>query len=932
MHKEQVYAVVDLETTGTNPKNDRIIQFGCVFVKDNQIIKRYAVDINPGKAVPRQIEMLTGIQSEQLKNAPYFEEVAEDISNMLQNCVFVAHNIYFDYQFLSAELVRCGQPGLNNKGIDTVELAQIFLPTSPSFRLSDLAEEYQMTHVRPHQADSDAEVTANLLMLIEKKIQSLPMATMDSIVKLASPCGMETAEYLEMLTTDLIRRGPKLAENIIIVDGLAICKKKKPNLNWYQSKNDHFPKNKVEKKKIYRDILDYRPAQSKMMNLANRFFTSEINAETELSDRFAGKNLAIESSTGSGKTLGYLFPLSYIATPEKPVVISTVSVFLEGQILEKDVPKINQLRPGSFQATLLKSHQHYIDLNRFAYTLKKQTVQKQYALYQMKILVWLTETTTGDLSELQLTNMNHPFFFEIRHRGLGYLSKQSIFYAFDFWRYVQAKVANSNVIIVNHSFLCQENNREESLLPQTKILVIDEAHHLPETAQQAASDQVNSYEITKLLNQVNNDLELNDDLYNLAEVGGWLKEYQLMLMLFQEIIELVSEYKEDLLENLQIDHGYQFGSDFMITNEVLLQVPLYTQRHSQRLVQLFEELDTLKEVMKLSYTAQIDRWHAKDNEVVESYFEVLDQIIHWGRILGKLTNPLAKDCVRWLHVNEHNQQLTAYYSDFNGATIVGSKWYQKFDKILYTGGTIRVGKDTQFLARELGMDYLPFKSVPSSYDYSQQARLYVPTETYEFQELSSQAYSHFVSETIKELVQTNQRSILVLFTSHRMLQDVYHDIHNDLLNEGIEVLGQGISGSREKIVKRFEHNENSILLGTDSFWEGLDLPGNALEILIVTRLPFDSPERPFIKEKYQYLQSKGIDSFYKYALPKAALRLRQGIGRLIRSEKDKGAMIVLDRRLTQANYGSLLKKSLPADLILKELTLSETMKDIQEFL
>lgn len=932
MRKDQVYAVVDLETTGTNPKDDRIIQIGCVFVKNNKIIQRYAADIRPGKTISKQIEHLTGLTNERLEQAPSFEDVAAEISDLLKNCVFVAHNIHFDYQFLSAELTRCGQSKLTIKGIDTVELAQIFLPQSSSFRLSDLSEEYNFSHDRPHQADSDAEVTASLLMMIEEKIMGLPLVTLDKISSLASQCSMDTPEYIEMLTTEMVRQLPPLPDQIVVVDKLAIRKKVAPNLDWYLPSQETFPESKKEKIKIYKDVLEYRPGQSKMMNFANRFFTTEISEETELTDRFAGKNLAIESSTGSGKTLGYLFPLSYLATPEKPVVISTVSVFLENQIFDKDIPKINQLRPGSLHATLLKSHQHYIDLARLANTLKKVPEQKQYALYQMKVLVWLTETETGDLTELQLTNMNHVFFQEVRHRGLNYLSPKSVFYEVDFWRHLQKKVAHSNVIIVNHHFLCQENRRESSLLPNTDFLIVDEAHHLPETAQQAASNQLNSYEVTKVLTQLISDIDQNGSLTDMCELGGWQQEYQLINQIVLSLIDTISEYKEDVLENLEIDHGYQLGAELMITNELLMESPIYTQRHGQQICQLFAELATVKNKLAAVYLAQLSRWRTSEQELMNKYLELLENCIADGQLMEKLLDPQAHSCVRWLQVTGHNQQITAYYSDFNKGTVLESKWYQKFHKILYTGGTIRVGKDTQFLGRELGLSYLPFKSVPSSYDYSQQGRLYVPLETHDFHELSSQPYVNFTSETLKELSVSVQRPILVLFTSHQMLQDVYRNIHHDLLTQGVEVLGQGISGSREKIVKRFEHNSNSILLGTDSFWEGLDLPGNALELIVVSRLPFDSPDRPFIKEKYQYLQSKGIDSFYKYALPKAALRLRQGLGRLIRSERDKGAMIVLDRRLTQANYGEMLQKTLPQDLPLKELTLVDTIKDIEEFL
>lgn len=932
MKKDQLYAVVDLETTGTNPQDDRIIQIGCVFVKNNKIIKRYARDINPGQALTSQIEQLTGLTNQRLMEAPYFEELAHEITTMLEDCVFVAHNISFDYQFLSAELVRCQEPALRCKGIDTVELAQIFLPQSPSFRLNDLAEEYGFAHDRPHQADSDAEVTAELLMLIESKIIGLPLVTLDQLVSLASHCAMDTTEYIDMLALEMIRQVPPLPSHIVIVDKLAIQKKATPNTDWYQPQQVGYPVSKKEKVRVYGRQLDYRPAQSKMMNLAHRFFTTRLSSETDQKDQFAGKNLAIESSTGSGKTLGYLFPLSYLATPDRPVVISTVSVFLENQILTNDVPKINDMRPGSMQATVLKSHQHYLDLSHFANTLKNPHPQKQYVLYQMKVLVWLTETVTGDLSELQLTSLAHSLFQDVRHRGLDYLSKKSPYYAFDFWRHVQEKVAASNVIIVNHHFLCQENRRESQLLPKTDILVVDEAHHLPETAQQAASEQLTSYAVSKQLLNAQGYFDSNSRMQELIEVGGWHKEFATLAQIVTELLEKTSEYKEDVLENLEIDHGYQLGEDFMITNELLKASPLYTQRHGQLIIQLYQDLSAIGGALEQQFLSQDNRWLVQEQELISGFFEDLAKIASHGTILTKLLNAKGQDCVRWLQVTGHNQQVTAYYSDFNASLILKSKWYQGFHKILYTGGTIKVGKDTQFLGRELGLDYLPFKSVTSSYDYQKQGRLYVPVETHPFHDLSSPKYVAFIAETISTLSQQIQRPILVLFTSHQVLQEVYRRLHRDMQQEGVEVFGQGISGSREKIVKRFEHSQKGILLGTDSFWEGLDLPGDALELIVVTRLPFDAPDRPFIKEKYQYLQNNGIDAFQKFALPKAALRLRQGLGRLIRSENDRGIMLVLDPRLTKAKYGKILQQALPKDLPIKELNLADTIQDIDNFL
>lgn len=144
--KSKTYAVVDIETTGTNPKEDRIIQFGCVMIEGGRITSRFSIDINPGRKISKQIQHLTGITNRRVQQAPYFEDVAATIYNLLADTIFVAHNIYFDYNFLNQELLRCQTPGLKIPGIDTVELAQIFLPSEPSFRLADLSESLGFIH------------------------------------------------------------------------------------------------------------------------------------------------------------------------------------------------------------------------------------------------------------------------------------------------------------------------------------------------------------------------------------------------------------------------------------------------------------------------------------------------------------------------------------------------------------------------------------------------------------------------------------------------------------------------------------------------------------------------------------------------------------------------------------------------------------------
>ena len=233
------YAVVDIETTGTDPKTDRIIQFGCVLIEEGKIVTHFSTDINPDQSIPPQIQTLTGITNQRVRRAPYFEDVAQTITNLLENTVFVAHNIHFDYPFLSNELERCGMPPLAIPGIDTVELAQIFMPTSLSFRLKDLAEELHLVHENPHQADSDADVTAQLLLNLESKIKELPIVTLEKIIETADQMAFQTKDYLEDCLKEMQADPRPLSKDLVIVQGFALERQKKKftRMNWSFEKN-----------------------------------------------------------------------------------------------------------------------------------------------------------------------------------------------------------------------------------------------------------------------------------------------------------------------------------------------------------------------------------------------------------------------------------------------------------------------------------------------------------------------------------------------------------------------------------------------------------------------------------------------------------------------------------------------------------------------
>ncbi|WP_455550946.1 exonuclease domain-containing protein [Enterococcus rivorum] len=793
MREKQMYAVVDIETTGTDPLTDRIIQFGCVLIKNGEIVSRFATDINPNQAISKQIQGLTGISNTRVQKAPYFEDVALTIYNLLADTIFVAHNIYFDYAFLSHELVRCGAPKLKIPGIDTVELAQVFLPTEKSFRLNDLAESLGLVHDNPHQADSDAQVTAELLLLIERKMYQLPLVTMEKITKLSHKLGMNTHDYISDIYEEMKNDIQPLSDQLKVVDGLVLRKKEVPlfQQQLYGGKNT-FPKSKKAKQKRFSETIGYRAEQSKMMNLVYQHFTEDEN-----------KDLFIEAATGTGKTLGYLFPLSYLATPENPVVISTVSIVLQNQLLEKDIALANQVCEKKLHATVVKSHRHYLDLQRFKATLNFSNKAKQYVLYQMGVLVWLLETQTGDLDELQLTTLEHPFWYDVIHRGTAFLSEKGALYKEDFLRFLHKNIKQSNVLIVNHAFLSQETLREVPLLPKSSFLIIDEAHHLPDIAGRISSKQFNYFTFKKQVSLLQEKEQLFDKVS--TSLKSYPEETRLVRIYDQSLNEVVEEFSDFFFELRQLFSSSQtrrFGEERLVEKELFDGLSIEGEILIQKIESLFSDMLQMQQRIQQIIERNLETFSVNERITfvrLLRFFETVQQVIDCFDIFVNDWQP----CWVKEYLENKQGQVTLKVNNLEASILSSTLWYQRYEKILYTGGTLKFGKNKHYLSDKLGLTDVVFKTILDPYDYEDNARLFLPTESINIQESNPHELAQYIASVIREISDQEERPILVLFTSHESLANVYHKLQPDMLNRGREILAQGITGGREKLLKRF---------------------------------------------------------------------------------------------------------------------------------
>ncbi|MDH6364975.1 ATP-dependent DNA helicase DinG [Enterococcus sp. PF1-24] len=921
--KKTTYAVVDIETTGTDPKKDRIIQFGCVLVENDEIVTRFATDINPNQMISKQIQSLTGISNGRVQKAPYFEDVALTIYNLLADTIFVAHNIYFDYKFLNHELQRCGVPALTIAGIDTVELAQIFLPTEMSFRLGDLAESLGLVHDNPHQADSDAEVTAELLLLIQKRMRALPLITLEKIAELSNLTGMETSQFILQNLEEMRQEPQPLADNLQVIAGIALRKKEVTlyQEDYYSEKK--YPKAAAAKKKVFKENLEVRKEQNQLMNLVYKHYTTSPD-----------KNLVIEAATGLGKTIGYLLPLSYLATPEKPAIISTASIVLQQQILNKDIPLLNQVLDKKIQATLVKSSRHYLDLQRFYHSLAAPVQQKQYALYQMAVLVWLTETTTGDFDELQMTNLSHVFWQEVCHQGSNYLSENQPFYQADFLLHLQRKMQQSNFLIVNHAYLAQESVRETVQLPASDYLLIDEAHHLHTQLEKISQEQFSVNAFQKKIQQVLAAEQIFEELQGVCQSNQNLsRELALLQRILEDLLEEQQDFFPQLIKLLPKEKNSNYQRvEGMFEKQQIESLSAFGFAKLQQILLLYSDLLTLQREIHQELLTTLGSWQAYEARLYGELFQLFAFTEKYQRIFEAWTQNWQPQIVHCYYYDPKKEDLVLFTIDFQGALLEKTTWYQRYPKVLFLGGTMKIGNNRHYFPQRWGIPETKVKVLANPYDFEKQVKLFVLDEGVDVGKVTPAQYNQEIIANLKEIIKQENRRLLVLFTAHDVLQKVFYALHSEMLDEGRELLAQGISGGREKLLKRFFLSDNAVLLGADSFWEGIDLPGDTLQLLVVTRLPFENPQRPFVKAYYHYLEEQGVNTFYQEAIPKAAMRLRQALGRLIRSKNDQGVMIVLDRRLITASYSRQLLKAFPESLAIQEAPLTEILEETQKFL
>jgi ATP-dependent DNA helicase DinG len=777
------YAVVDLEATSAS-HTSKIIQIGIAVVENGEITETYQTDVNPHEVLDYHISVLTGITTAQLKHAPDFASVLPAVAEILAGCVFVAHNVKFDYNLLARTFQKHGVR-LNMPRVDTVELARIFFPTLEKYGLETLSRVLNLQHDKPHEALSDAYATAKLLIKLQQKMQRLPKNVLTEIDNHADNLIYETRRVITEQLPDTRRR----STNMVKVNQIATLK-------------PYFSENKNLVKKNFRQNL-------KLLNLAERSQQKEFATlvKKRLADDVAS---FIEAPTGIGKTYAYLLTL---LGQGRKIVLSVPTKILQDQLMQ-DIAPVFKAKFGVNFSKLVGTR-NYISLDKFSKLLYRNDEGKNFEIFKMKVLVWLTETKTGELDELSLTMTAHAYLESVRHTG--YVAEGQLHFEQDFWQLAQQKAQNSQVIVVNHAYLA-ERIMDQTVMFEDKVLVVDEAQQLFSVLENAQQKSV------KVLDE-------------LVKVN--IHQSQLQKRLLESLTHQLSRRQLDI-DKIRLD------------------------------------------AQELGLTAMTD-------------------------VLAEPTDFV------WLQ----NHVLKSSPADFlNFAAMVPAK-----TKIFLIGATLAMSEKKAVFPELLGFSDYTFDTIVAEKSANQ--RVLVATDSADVTTLSPQAYAHFLSERLQDLMRLS-KPMLVLFTSHDSLTQTAADLEM----AGVDFLQADVTGEASRIKKKFDEHQHAMLLGSKKFWEGVDFERQDEMILVITRLPFTVPDDILIRKYAKRFKNP----FYDFSVPLATLQLKQALGRVNRREDQKSTVIILDKRLAGKTYAKKMVKKLRQSSQVDFADFADILKQTREFL
>lgn len=922
----QEFVSIDLETTGLNAYADTIIEVGAVRVRDGAVLDRFQTFVNPGRGIPQFVQQLTSITPSQLERAPSFAQIAGRLADFVGDLPIIGHNVKFDLDFLASHRLDLLNPSYN-----TYDLAAIFLPAAAEYNLSGLAQQLGFDHSQAHRASADAEVTAAVFHRLLQIAAQQPAARIAFIARTARNAGATVADLLEGLIPYAV--GGNAAGNIgAMVGGISAVgldgldqESLRGRLSGSAGVGDESIPGPALRRELteqqveellapggifaqqFPDFED-RPQQSEMLKAVTRAV-------------YQGRKLVVEGGTGIGKSLAYLLPsVIYAAGRGEKVVISTNTINLQEQLMSKDIPAVISilenagiLHPGAVRAAQLKGRSNYICLKRWQTLAQSDTLSEDEARVIGKTAVWLDDTETGDRSGLNL------HFGDLRAWSRICADSGDSCTAFRgagggepcFLRQARQQADAAHILVINHALLLSDIDAGGGIVSDYQRLVIDEAHHLEDEASRQLGFEIAQDALPRELESVYRALTRLTALAARIDAEANAERAHSAISAAMAACNAAGQSWENLWN--AVTNLYRAGvgqSDNDRGEPFTLDEPTRRRREWGIVAAEWESASVLagecvKELMELARLVGQELFSDAVEGVAAELSSATDAIERLNEGLASVFGRHETDEIQWLMMQRRS--ITLHSAPLDVGPILRAELFDKIDSVVLTSATLATDGSFDFLRSRVGFpDDSDELLVDSPFNYRRNTLLMVPEDLPDPRRGAEQNRS--TAQAIINMAQALDGHVMALFTSHNALREAAYQVRNPLRAAGITVLAQGIDGTPRQLIDRLHAEPRAALLGTASFWEGVDLDSGILRGLLLCRLPFPVPTDPVVKARSNLC----ANPFNDYQVPTAVLRFRQGFGRLIRNKLDRGAVVILDRRIQTANYGDRFFNALPS--------------------
>jgi DNA polymerase III epsilon subunit family exonuclease len=899
----EVYVAVDVETTGLDTSRDELIEVGLCRIANGAVTERFSSLVRPAGAVPLRVKKLTGITDAMLEAAPTWEEIAGAVASFIGDAPVIGHNVAFDAGFLSRYL---GKP-LPGILLDTCELARTLLPQARGYSLALAAEALGVPYAVQHRALADAEATAVLFDALLARLGELSPQVLSGAAFLLDRGNSSLAGLFK----EALRRATKFPGRISSPEAFVEAKPKEPE----EAGNERVNPEAVTCTELFgpggrlTSVLpgyEYRAQQEEM--------AAAVTGALE-----NGSYLLVEAGTGIGKSLAYLIPLVQKALKSgKRVLISTHTVNLQEQLLQKDIPSVKAALGLDFNAVLVKGRQHYLCLRRWQRQLEEAqhpdglNAGEAAARFYARVLIWLAATVAGDFGELSLNEPEREAQARIAAAAEGCFGKNCPLSTHCFVNNARRRAEKALVLITNHSLLLTDAFAGGAVLPDYGPLVIDEAHHLEDVATECLTRSLTRREAVNWLSRLRPILaRAGPALYQLPNGAAVDKKINTLIEAARNAAAELFSFFNNLFAGAP-NSGVNGGLPARRLKEKGSHLVLDTPGRSVYLG-LVAEFETL--LGTCQGIAEAGGW----TETWAREFALWIQEGH--EIRGTLTGIIENtdpDRVEWIEGRFWAGELHAVLkcAPVSVAEAVFTSVFSRHHAAVLTSATLTVGGRFDHFMNRVGLHRVPAERLTcqvmgSPFAYEERSSLCVVSDLPLPQEVAAEEYLQSVADALSRLALAAGGRVLVLFTANRMMREVAMRVRPRLETEDVVVLAQGVDGGRTRLLEEFRHTERAALCGTASFWEGVDISGGLLRMVVIVKLPFPPFETPVLAARRVRLLNQGHDDFQTLSLPYAVLRFKQGFGRLIRSHQDEGVVVVLDRRLVNKSYGPTFIKSLP---------------------